>query len=82
MSTRLCSIVWVRAHEYEVTLDVDGAMRRCICSVSEQDGVRFVRAVPDFLATLAVSPRLIAAAVLAVDAANENRMRAHGEEDE
>jgi hypothetical protein len=39
--------------------------------VSEQDGVRFVEPVPDYLATLTVSPRLIAAAVLAVDAANE-----------
>lgn len=71
MSTRLSSIVWVRAREYEVTLDVGGATRRCTCSVSEQDGVRFVEAVPDFLAKLTVSPRLIAAAVLAVDAANQ-----------
>jgi hypothetical protein len=71
MSARVSSIAWVRAREYEVAIDVEGATRRCICRVSEQDGVRFVEAVPDFLATLAVSPRLIAAAVLAVDAANE-----------
>lgn len=71
MSTRLTSIVWLRAREYEVTLDVEGTTRQCTCRVSEQDGVRFVEPVPDYLATLTVSPRLIAAAVLAVDAANE-----------
>jgi hypothetical protein len=71
MSGRLSSIVWVRDHEYEVTFDVEGATRRCICRVSEDKGVRFVEAVPDFLATLGVSPRLIAAAVIAVDAVNQ-----------
>lgn len=67
MSTLLRSIIWVRAHEYEVTFHVDGAARTCICTVSEQDGLRFVQATPDFLSTIGVSPRSVAAAVLAFD---------------
>lgn len=69
--TTLSSIIWVRAREYEVTLGVEGVTRRCICRVSVRDGLRIVEAFPDFLSTLSVSPRLIAAAVLAVDSVNE-----------
>lgn len=71
MSTLLRSIIWVKAHEYEVTLDVEGVTRRCICRVSVRDGVRVVEAFPDFLPSLGVSPRMIASAVLATDSVNQ-----------
>jgi hypothetical protein len=74
MSTRLISIVWVGARKYEVSIDVEGVEQRCTCRVAERDGVRFIEADPDFLPELGVSSRLIAAAVLAVDAANGTTM--------
>lgn len=71
MSARLVSVVWAKEREYEVRFRVEENILSCTCTVLEHDGVRFVQAVPDLLATLAVSPRLIAAAILAVDAVNE-----------
>ncbi|KYG10471.1 hypothetical protein BE21_11755 [Sorangium cellulosum] len=70
MSAVLRSIIWVQAHEYELTFDVGGATLTCTCTVLAQDGVRFVQAVPDFLSTLGISPRSVAAAVLAFDLVN------------
>ncbi|WP_437951298.1 hypothetical protein WME98_10950 [Sorangium sp. So ce296] len=70
MSAVLRSIIWVQAHEYELTFDVGGTKRMCTCTVLAQDGVRFVQAVPDFLSTLGISPRSVAAAVLAFDLVN------------
>lgn len=74
MSTRMTSIVLVTDHEYEVIFDVDGTSRRCICRVAEEDGIRVVEPFPDIFATLAIPPRLIAAAVLAFDVANRTFM--------
>ncbi|WP_437951293.1 hypothetical protein WME98_10925 [Sorangium sp. So ce296] len=57
VSAVLRSIIWVQAHEYELTFDVGGATLTCTCTVLAQDGVRLLQAVPDFLSTLGVSPR-------------------------
>lgn len=71
MSARLRSVVWVRAHEYEVTLELDGRLSHCLCRVTEHAGVRLVQATPDLLADLAFSPRLLAAALIAIDVVND-----------
>lgn len=64
MMTRLRSIVWKQARDYEVTFDVDGTQRQCICTIIE-DGL--VEAEPEILTKLGIWPRLAAAAVCAFD---------------
>jgi len=80
MSVRLTSVVCLRERDYEVTLEVNGTFRRCIGTPFEHRGVRGVEAKPDFLATLAISPRLVAAAVFAVDAARSDTSDADASE--
>lgn len=71
MSARLRSITWISPHGYSLVFDVDGATRTCACKVIEHAGIRLVQAEPDFLFELGISPRLIAAAVIAVDQVND-----------
>jgi hypothetical protein len=69
MNAKLHSITWVQGLEYDVTLflrDDELTMRCTVTSVG--GGIRMVQPVPDLMAVLGVSPRLITAAVLAFDA--------------
>lgn len=68
MSARFHSIARVQEHAYEVTFELDGRQRSMLCKVIDADGVRVVRPEPDLMVSLGISPRLVAAAVLAFDA--------------
>lgn len=70
MTLHLKSIEWIRDHEYEVTVDMKGNVVRCVCRVAERHGSWFVQPTPDLFATLPVPPRLLVAAVLAIEAIN------------
>lgn len=67
MTTRLRSIVWKQGRDYEVTFDIGGAQRQCICTVEEDGRIQFVNARPEILTTTGISPRWVANAVCAFD---------------
>ena len=71
MKTKLVSISFVAPGEYDVILDVDGETIVMRCRIAEIKGIRIVQPRPDLLSRLAFDPRILAAAVLAFDAARE-----------
>jgi hypothetical protein len=71
MSSKLVSITRHDTNEYEVILDIDGVRQAMLCRVFEHHGVRVVQPRPDLMSQLTFSPRLLAAAVLAFEAATD-----------
>jgi hypothetical protein len=73
MIARLQSIRWIQEREYEVVVVHDaGQTTAMTCRVREDEGVRFVQSMPGLMDRLKISPRAIAAAVVAFDAARED----------
>ncbi len=72
MTSRLRSITRLHAGEYELVFDEGGLTRPMVCAVVDVDGIRVVKPHPDLMTSVGVSPRLIAAAVLAFDATVRN----------
>jgi hypothetical protein len=67
--TLLTSISRLDEHRYAVTLEVDGTAQRMVCHVRREDGIEFVQSTPDLTMSTGLSPRLLAAALCAFDAA-------------
>ncbi len=65
--TRLRLIARTGPREYRVVIEVDGQVQTCVCQALRDGQIRYVRSVPPILDSFEVSPKLIAAAVLAFD---------------
>lgn len=69
MRSCINSITRMGDHRYEVVFDVDGRQLATMCTVSRHEGFPLVTAFPEITTTVGIYPRLIYAAVAAVDEA-------------